>query len=176
VVLAGPADPAKLGVIRLRFRDDTGTVRPFRAFCQPGPAPREPLPPADVLGDGLSLGANWSVLEAYAGPAFRWVDNDAEVELDEPPPVGARLRVDLEPGPGLAGAPCRLTLRDAAGRELASACTAARAEVSLALPPDLKADSTLRLHVDGGGLATPPEPRILNFRVFRCELEGEWGR
>ena len=43
---------------------------------------------------------------------FRWVTNDAEVVREEIEAGQTELLVDLEPGPGLGGQPCRLTLQD----------------------------------------------------------------
>ena len=82
-------------------------------------------------------------------------------------PRGAvTLELDLVPGPGLAGGPCELTVRDASGQELARASAPARARIRLPLTLDGRPETVLGLRVEGGGARVPDDPRILNCRVF----------
>jgi hypothetical protein len=176
VCLKVPTDPARASLVRVRARSDAGKTVSFRAFGSPGKLPRFPLPPeapADiVIPEDLKLGRHWHDLESYPGQLFRWVDNDAEFVLEVPPFQG-HLLVDVEPGPGLGGQPCRLTLRDEADRVLASACVHTRQELRLPLPANLIPGAVLRLHVEGGGGRVPNDPRIMNFRVLRCSCSAD---
>jgi hypothetical protein len=176
VCLMVPTDPDRVSLVRVRVRSDAGEAVPFRVFCPAGKMPRFPLPssaPDIVVPEDVELGRNWHHLESYTGQPFRWVDNDGELVLATPP-VGGHLVVDVEPGPSMAGQPCRLTLRDETDRVLASACFRTRQELRLPLPTNLGPDAAvLRLHVEGGGASVPNDPRIMNFRVLRCSCTAD---
>src|SRR5439155_6706010 len=77
--------------------------------------------PEDVvaLRSGLVLvGDGWYPLENFAGETFRWVNNDAEIVIPTSAAPNRRLRVELEPGPGVAGQRFDLQVLDGSGREL----------------------------------------------------------
>jgi hypothetical protein len=166
-----PADPARVGLIRLRAVDEAGAAQPFRVFGPAGKVPRFLPPEADIVcGGELKLGRGWYPPEKYQGLVFRWAPNDAEVVL-EVPSAGDQLVVDVEPGFGPNQFSCRLSLRDAAGRELAAApLRGGRTAVRLSLPADVKAGAVLRLHAEGGGVSLPNRPKVAHFRIFSVEL------
>jgi FkbM family methyltransferase len=114
--------------------------------------------------DGLFVGRGWYPLETYEGERFRWVANDAELVVLTHSPNPPRMQLEVEAGPGLGVSSFELRLLDAAGRVAASTCVTGRSTVRLPLPSGDAA--VYRLHVDGGGLATPGDERALNFRVF----------
>lgn len=124
--------------------------------------------PKAIVRDGspLRLGAGWYGEETSAGESFRWVNNDAVLSLTKPMAAPFKIEADVEPGPGLAGAPLLLTLVDSSGRTVAKAApVAARGNVSMPVR-GAKADAKYRLHVSSPGKRVPGDPRILNFRVF----------
>jgi hypothetical protein len=119
----------------------------------------------------LHLGQNWYPYEDYHSETFRWVNNDAEVMVTPPDSGIYRLSLEVEPGPGLASKPFTLFLQNEAGQTVAQTEVRGRETVWLMLPrlaPEQ--DHLFRLHIDGGGLPTPNDPRLLNFRVFWMKL------
>lgn len=128
--------------------------------------------PADA---GVSFGPGWFPVERYsADDVFRWVENDAQITVWRPPNVSSRLLFDLEPGPSAGGKSILLQVLDDATRVLAQTVIKGRTKVSLQLPANGSRSHSFRLHVVGGGLPVSGDPRILNFRVFRCECEPGW--
>jgi hypothetical protein len=172
VRLPVPTDPVRATLIRLRVTDGSGGFRALYPGGKVTPFLRPRPPPPDIVADdtSLDLGDNWHGLETHQGESWRWVANDAEVVVGFLPAARASLLLDVEPGPGLNGQPCLLSLRNHTGEVLATARIARRQETHLALPAGLKAGTVLRLHTEGGGLPTQNDPRILNFRIFRCDL------
>jgi glycosyltransferase involved in cell wall biosynthesis len=159
------ADPPPLfsdrAILRyLNAEYDIGPVDSAKALHQ-----RSEMPP-----DGLFLGFNWHSLEIDpAGKRWRWIDTDAQIVLTRPSGVRRRLVVDMIPGPGVGGRPCRLQLRDAAGAVVAEITVDAGGEVVF----DLSAQSLLgvegaifSLGTEDGGRTIRGDPRILNFRIF----------
>ena len=165
--------PSRAGLFRLRVRDGAGAVQSFRAFGPPAPMPRYPTPRTDIPGDGLELRNNWYPLETYEGLTFRWVANDAEVVVDDPPSGGGCIVLDMAAGFALLGQPCQLTLRDESGRALADACVSGRREVRLRLPVGARPGAVFRLHVANGGRPLGPGQPTLNFRVFSVALAAD---
>lgn len=124
--------------------------------------------PKDVLRDGspLKLGAGWYAGETNGGESFRWVNNDAEIVLTKSTARPFKLEADVEPGPGLAGAPLILTLTDSSGHPVGkTAPVAAREVVSFPLHA-ATAKTRYRLRVASPDKRVPGDARILNFRVF----------
>jgi hypothetical protein len=124
-----------------------------------------------VVGHGLRIGANWYAPERLGSTVFRWVNNDAEllpgIFGDSRAMV---LALDVAPGAGMAGEPCRLQVLDAHGTQLGQVVFTRREVVRVPLPRPLGRDDVLRLHVEGGGDPAPGDPRTLNFMVYSCEL------
>ena len=122
-------------------------------------------PPSDIYSssDGVELGANWYPAEKWAGETFRWVKNDVEVVLTG----SGQLKLVVEPGPGLNSQPFELQALGAGGKLLTSVKVVDRNPVALNLPHGV---NKVKLHVEGGGQATPGEERVLNFRVFQLVL------
>jgi hypothetical protein len=118
----------------------------------------------------MRLGKNWYAQQLGPdGKPFRWVDNDATVLLSLFCRPYAML-LEIEPGPGMDGKPCQLTISDAAGRALDEQTLDCRTRFFVALPPDLGPRAELRIHAAGGGKQVGADPRILNFRVFQARL------
>jgi hypothetical protein len=123
---------------------------------------------SDIVGEGLMLGRNWHGLEgAPQGPLFRWVENDAEIDLLCLGNATA-LRMEVEAGPGMGGRPCVLSVADRDGRRLGERTVTSRAAVTFPLPPDAEG-TTLRMSCTGGGEHVAGDPRVMNFRVFHID-------
>jgi FkbM family methyltransferase len=117
----------------------------------------------------LRLGRGWYPLESDGKP-FRWVGNDAEIEITASPEEPSELILDLEPGPGVGFERLELSVWDAEGVPIADARVDGRCTVGVPLPPSAE-PQTVRLHCENGGITVPYDLRILNFRVFRCGPE-----
>jgi hypothetical protein len=119
---------------------------------------------------GISFGAGWYGVERYSPQhVFRWIGNDAEVTIRSACLPATSLTFDLEPGPSAGAEPLRLKAIDDAGNVLANAEFRARTNVNVNIPLGGHGVRSFRIHIDGGGLAVPHDPRVLNLRVFRCE-------
>ena len=116
---------------------------------------------------GLALGARWFPRELSGDEPFRWVDNDAELRISSPAESRRALVLDVEPGPGVEMGPLPLELRTAGGERVAAVVLKGRAMVSFPLPAGI---SQVVLHTQRGGIQTASDPRILNFRIFRCDM------
>jgi hypothetical protein len=123
-----------------------------------------------VHGAGIHLGSGWADVEVFNGETFRWVDNDAQVLVSSDKPGDIALSVLGEPGPGVGG-PFLLKALDSSGRQVASVLLSRRETVKLFVPVYAGKANEFRLHVDSGGTKIPNDPRVLNFRVFRVDLE-----
>jgi hypothetical protein len=117
-------------------------------------------------GCGITLGENWFQREMSGEEPFRWVENDAELRIENP---SKYLLLEVEPGPGVDNSPFELELRDVNGNAIATVVVERRTTFHLAL----SGVPRIVLHTDGGGMQIPTDLRILNFRVFRCELAEE---
>ncbi len=113
---------------------------------------------------GVTLGANWFPREMSGAEPFHWIENNAELILSAPAKF---LSLDIEPGPGVDNQPFMLELRNAEGKTLASAEIGRRGTITLPLE---QPERRVFLHTDQGGQRITEDLRILNFRVFRCEL------
>jgi len=107
---------------------------------------------------------NFYPLESHAGHAFRWVKNDAKIDLHGT--RGADLCFDVESGPGLESKPFKLEVQAPDGSTIATANVGKRTTVKISMK-GLESTLSLRLHVDGGGKIVKTDPRELNFRVFQ---------
>lgn len=170
VRLVLPLDPERVNLFRLRLRQRGAAERNFRVVrTDVLVRPRKYQPPRpDIVGSGMMLGRNWHPLER--GPdhlPFRWVENHAELQLLDL--SGSRgVFLEVEPGFGMDGQPCSLTVADQAGRVLVRATVASRQQVYIPLSRGDRVE-TLQLSVTGGGKRIPSDPRIMNFRVFLAD-------
>lgn len=119
---------------------------------------------------GIYFGRGWFPVEQYGSQEpFRWMENEAEVWLRVPAAEPAML-LDVEPGPGVGPPPQTLQVFDANGSMVADWSISGRTRLHLWLPPATdNSVQSFRLHVPEGGRPVVDDPRILNFRVFRCD-------
>lgn len=120
-------------------------------------------------GGNVQLGRNWFPYETYAGRAFRWVDNDAEITVRGNGLV--RVSIACEGGPSLGALTFPLRALDASGRQVDHVVCAGPGKPMVLLVP-VRGETHLTLHVDGGGKPVPHDARILNFRVFSLDAGG----
>ena len=122
--------------------------------------------PIDVVrvASGCRVGDGWYPLESWDGVRFRWAENDARIVVADP--EARALELDIEPGPGMGGEALNLGAYDQGGRRLGSYQLAGRDRIAVPLPPGLGRPLEVVLRCAGGGVATPGEARILNFRAF----------
>ncbi len=153
--------------------DDPAALRRQNANPDIGPASSvQALYAADALpADGLFVGQGWYLLEKTVEGSFRWVNNDAQIVVTSPTGKSTRLRMTVEPGPGLAGRPFELQVFDQSGQIVARVDIHGRETVSIPLPIFAGHSAIYHLHVDGGGLRAGKDPRTLNFRVFMFEWD-----
>lgn len=113
---------------------------------------------------GVKLTSNWYQLEEVHGEAYRWVNNDAAIEIVDPTITSVEL--DIEPGPGAGGAGLALDAIETS-HDMTTAChIQGRSCVAIALPGETGSPRRILLHTGGGGSAVVGEARTLNFRVF----------
>ncbi len=122
-------------------------------------------------GSGIHLGAGWfSPERTPSEQAFRWVENDAEVVIEGADGAPAKLVFDVEPGPGVNYQPFVLQVLDAQRIVLAQDVIRRRCRVEVSIP-ELRQEARFFLRALAGGRSTDHDPRVLNFRVYRCSLE-----
>ena len=126
---------------------------------------------------GIHFGRGWFPVERLASQEpFRWIENDAEVWLRFAA-AGPAMSLEVEPGPGVGAPPHTLQVFDAHGSMMAEWRVSGRTRLQLWLPPAANSSVQLfRLHVPDGGRPLARDPRILNFRVFRCDWAGQMPR
>jgi hypothetical protein len=123
-------------------------------------------------GHGLSLKGQWYGFETVAGDSFRWVKNDADIQVGTHDQRLKFLILDVEPGPGMVR-PLLLHITSH-GTDIMTERLSIRRSIKIPLSSAAENRTGIfRLHVDGQGKATPTDARILNFRVFNVALSPE---
>jgi hypothetical protein len=117
--------------------------------------------------DAILIGGGWHQLESQMQETFRWVENDAELIIPQSTGTRQTLSLEVEPGPGVGLQPFTLQVLDGEGHTVTTAEVKGREVVNVTLPVTQGQSAVFRLHVEGGGLPAPNDPRILNFRIFR---------
>ena len=131
-----------------------------------------PLAESDILkGSGVELGSGWGPVEKFSGETFRWVDNDAKIQITVEAAQTVAVIVTAESGPGLGVGSFLLKLMDSTGRQLGALPVRKRGTVTFFVSVDPGKANEFHLHVDGGGKRVPQDPRVLNFRVFELETK-----
>jgi hypothetical protein len=117
---------------------------------------------------GVCFGRGWYPVECWQGERFRWVGGSAVLVVKAPDGPVRPLSLDVEVGPGVALKPFTLLVRDEAGRVVARGTVTGRQRLELRLPVRPGQTDRFRFQVLGGGRPCHSDPRVLNFRVFRC--------
>lgn len=121
----------------------------------------------DIVPDGspIKLGRGWYALETFNGATFRWVNNDAQIQVLKTM-SNLALEMEAEAGPGMANKPSVLDLESPSGHVIASThALGGRSYYRLDVGA-VKEGDVLKLHVKSRGKMILGEPRVLNFRVF----------
>ncbi len=115
----------------------------------------------------IKLAGGWYPYETFQGKSFRWVNQDAEFIVPKSGGSARKIRLDVEPGPGLDSKPFELMVFDQTGKQVAAGKVRYRTKVDMVLPPvEGGNDLTYKLRSDRGGKPAPNDPRTLNFRIF----------
>jgi hypothetical protein len=148
-------------VIRVNAREGT-----FRTTAEGRALEVRDIAPPD---SGIVFGAGWFAVESGPEGPYRCVENDAEVSFTAPSNPPPPLIFDLEPTFGAGGESLELQVVTGDNAGPCSALVKGRSSVKVQLGTGCR---SFRFHVIGGGHASPHDPRMINFRVLRCE----WGR
>jgi hypothetical protein len=150
---------------KLPLGPPASTQRSARLQRLDRPAPTELSTP--TAPDGIFLARGWHVLEAGAdGEPFRWASGQAEIAVTRPTHTQRRLRLEIEPGPGVNDAAFELQLRGQHGDLVQSAWVSGRSVVACELPLDEPPPHLFRLEASRGGRVFAWDPRVMNFRLF----------
>ncbi len=122
---------------------------------------------------GIHFGGGWFPVERWESQEpFRWIGNEAEIQV-RVPPGGAAMMLDVEGGPGVDPDHSAIEVLDWNGTKVTEWIVRGRSKLELVLPPAPNSRvQTFRLVVRGGGRPVLHDLRILNFRVFRCDWAG----
>jgi hypothetical protein len=127
-------------------------------------------------GDPIALvGTGWYPFEMFGADSFRWVDNDAQMNVASLRSSPIKVSITLEPGPGVSLKPFELKVFNAASQLVAELKVAGKERLHFGLPAGEPTVHQLRLHVEGGGKSAVGDERILNFRVFKISVESTGG-
>ncbi|MFV0446087.1 MAG: hypothetical protein ACK5Q5_21125 [Planctomycetaceae bacterium] len=135
------------------------------AMLQPG-ARAKLEAPQDINDYTVDLGENWLRLVTTRGPAFRWVENNAEVLVPRGEQDFGVLEMDVERGPGYGPGPLELKLIDETGAVAGITRIKSREVVRFAMTNRRLGGTRFRLSCNSQGLKGPGELRVLNFRAF----------
>jgi hypothetical protein len=154
-------------LIRINRREGT-----FPASSDGSPSNVDGL--SDSMGSisgppGGHFGLGWYAPERYGSQKpFRWATADSLLLLEKPPDGASGLVLEVEPGPGTAGAPVDL-------EALASGESIGRLQLTrrslLHVRMDWGAGTVLRLLVHGDLVTAGLDPRKLPFRLHRLNWE-----
>ncbi|HEY5258354.1 MAG TPA: hypothetical protein VIJ12_08220 [Candidatus Baltobacteraceae bacterium] len=126
----------------------------------------------DIVSEAteIALGRGWYRPEVFAGTLFRWVNNEAQIDVATAHPVRYKLVLSLEPGPGVGLKPFDLdVLVD--GSLLTTLKVRGKESLTVELPPSAPRVHRVTLRANGGGKTTPNDARIMNFRVFDIAVQ-----
>jgi len=124
-----------------------------------------------VDGLGTMLGPGWYPAEFEDGFPFRWAQPDATVYVALVHEVRHTLSLVVEPGPGVGLEPFMLAVRLIDGTPLQRILVRGRERVSFDLPREAPHLFSIVLNAEDGGVTTPDDERVLDFRVFDINLE-----
>jgi hypothetical protein len=126
----------------------------------------------DIDRDGtVALGPGWYKYETYNGRTFRWIDNNAQIIIPKAQTKPFQIALDVAPGASLGSTALDLSLRNAAGKVIASTGpVATRSLVTLSVP-SARAGETFTLSTPTQNAPVPNDPRKLNAQVFAVNIK-----
>jgi hypothetical protein len=121
-------------------------------------------------GDPVALGTGWYASERDANGTFRWVSNDARINVAQLVPAPTLVSFLIEPGPGVELKPFELLILDENAQRLAACKVRGKETVSFELPAAAPTVRKLTLRVENGGKLVRGDDRVLNFRIFTVSV------
>lgn len=121
---------------------------------------REVVP--DWLGFRIA-GGGWYPVESLGFETFRYVNREGVIAMDRPV---RSLELDVEPGPGVAHRPFDLDVFIGDGELLRRVRVDRRMRTTVELPASTRFPERLLLRCEGGGRPSPPDARLMDFRLF----------
>ncbi|KXK22746.1 MAG: sulfotransferase [Chloroflexi bacterium OLB15] len=120
----------------------------------------------------IELGLGWHNQEFDGHHYFRWAENDGEIIVRHTGEASLELALEVEPGPSLQSTPLQLQVLDRAGQILTTHTIAKRSIIHCNVPASSPHTEIFVLHaVNGGNKEVPNDPRILNFRLIRMDVQ-----
>jgi hypothetical protein len=129
--------------------------------------------PDIIRGPDIKLGPNWYPLEQYKGETFRWVDNDAVIEVKSDRRQNRRLELLAAAGPSIKSpGNLQLSVRGWKGKVLQSGTIKGGGMRTIYFNLPLQAGrNVFSLHADSSGRRAPRDTRVLDFRVFTLSVQ-----
>ena len=121
---------------------------------------REVVP--DWLGFRIA-GGRWYPVEQRGYETFRYVNREGVIAIDRP---ATSLEVDVEAGPGVAYGPFDLDIFIGDRELLRRVRIERRTRMTLELPALSRFPEHLVLSCESGGLPSPPDARLMDFRLY----------
>jgi hypothetical protein len=125
-----------------------------------------------TLGDPIALaGTGWHSYESSGENSFRWVGDNARLNVALLTHAPYDLVIEAEPGPAVGNKPFDLVVLEG-GKEIATRKVVGREKIRIPLGSGKPTVRTLELKVANAAkaLPAPGDSRILKFRVFRIGL------
>jgi hypothetical protein len=119
----------------------------------------------------ILFGPGWYAVDTDGYERFRWMEDEAQLYVDDRPAGASELLLEVETGPSAAGKPVNLTILDAARQTVASASLLGRCQLELTLP-NHAFPAVLTLRLEGAGAPLVPEMRLLHLRLFSARWRG----
>jgi hypothetical protein len=121
---------------------------------------REVVP--DWLGFRIG-GGGWYPVESLGTDTFRYLNREGVIAIDRP---AKSLELDVEPGPGVAHGPFELDIFIGERELLRRVRVDRRMRITVELPALARLPERLVLRCDSGGRPSPPDARVMDFRLF----------
>ncbi len=124
-------------------------------------------------GDSIALlGGSWHVFESNGSDSFRWVGENARLNVAQLTRAPYELAIEIEPGAAVGNKPFDLAVLEN-GTTFASARVVGRETIRIDLgsgEPRVR-ELTLQTQNTAPPLPLPSDPRVLKYRVFSISVE-----
>ena len=158
-------------LLRINSRDGTYPLTPAgQRLDSPMDIRVASVPGSEVISKKVCFVSGWYPPEQHFGEIFRWAGHDAVLAVDGPSEGSWTLALEMEPGPSCQPQPLTFQVIDGTDQVIGQVTITKRAIVLISIPDSPPHGSIVRIHTLSGGRPLAYDPRILNFRVFRCQL------